>query len=195
MADAIGKRSNDRQGNPMSEWRAIDGFLAYEVSDQGEVRRVIGGQGAVAGKVLRWHTNNSTGYPDVRLQRDSKAVTIKVHRLVARAFHGPRLDGLQIRHKDGNRMNARAENLAYGTHVENAADKVRHGTSLAGEKNPKAKLTATQAEAIRLDYGLGVSAKELSARYSLHESTVYRIVRGKYWRQEASNRRIDRAAA
>ena len=92
-------------------------------------------------------------------------------------------------------MNARAENLAYGTHVENAADKVRHGTSLAGEKNPKAKLTATQAEAIRLDYGLGVSAKELSARYSLHESTVYRIVHGKYWRQEASNRRIDRAAA
>jgi hypothetical protein len=57
-------------------------------------------------------------------------------------------EGMQVRHLDGDTMNCRAGNLAYGTHKENQEDKVRHGTSSYGEKNPRAKLTAEQAKAV-----------------------------------------------
>lgn len=57
-----------------------------------------------------------------------KQTTVKVHVAVALAFLGPRPEGLDIRHLDGDPTNAHASNLAYGTKLENEADKWRHGT-------------------------------------------------------------------
>lgn len=51
-----------------------------------------------------------------------------VHQVVAEAFHGPRPAGLETRHLDGDLLNNRSENLAYGTHGDNVADSVLHGT-------------------------------------------------------------------
>ena len=158
----------------------------------GDVRRLGGGQGAVAGKILTWHTNTSTGYPTVRLSHDGRSVGVNVHRLVANAFLGPRPDGLETRHLDGNQMNCRANNLAYGTHQENGEDKVRHGTSSAGERNPRAKITAAIAEQIRAKYASGAAAKDLARNHGLHKSSVFRIVAGVRW--ASSNRAIDRKA-
>jgi phage FluMu protein Com len=53
---------------------------------------------------------------------------MKVHWLVARAFLGPRPDGMEIRHLDGDYQNCTASNLLYGTKSENALDAVQHGT-------------------------------------------------------------------
>lgn len=47
--------------------------------------------------------------------------------LVGEAFLGPRPDGLETRHLDGNPANNSARNLRYGTKSENAQDRVRHG--------------------------------------------------------------------
>ena len=51
----------------------------------------------------------------------------KVASLVAFAFIGPRPDGNVVRHLDGNKDNNRADNLAYGTHQDNADDDRRLG--------------------------------------------------------------------
>ena len=181
----------------MTIWKSIDRFPCYEVSSEGQVRRSVGGQGAKAGKVLTWHTLTSTGYPDVRMTTDGKSVAIPVHRLVAWAFLGPRPEGMQIRHLDGNKMNCRVENLAYGSAKENGQDKVAHGTSTKGTKNPKVKLTEEQALQVFKSKGI-VSAEEIAAIFCINESTVHRIWRGIYWthitKHEASNRAIDRAA-
>jgi hypothetical protein len=54
---------------------------------------------------------------------------------------------MQCRHLDGNRSNNRLDNLAWGTPLENGADKARHGTA-KGERNGRAKLTAAKVRRI-----------------------------------------------
>lgn len=177
-------------------WKSIDRFPCYEISNQGHVKRSIGGQGAKSGKILTWHTCTSTGYPDVRMMVDGKQVAIPVHRLVALAFLGPRPDGMQIRHLDGNKMNNQVQNLTYGTVAENNRDKIAHGTTSKGIKNPKVKLA--EIEVLRVFRSKGVlSADEVAKISDVSKSCVYRIWSGKYWahltKQEASNRSIERA--
>lgn len=74
------------------------------------------------------------GYPTVRVfvpgRRRPKRR--KVPRIIAEAFHGPRPADLQIRHLDGDPENNRPTNLKYGTALENAQDRGRHGTRLYG---------------------------------------------------------------
>lgn len=56
-----------------------------------------------------------------------KRLSRKVHSLVAEAFLGPRPAHLVVRHLNGNNKDNRLENLVYGTHAENAQDRIDHG--------------------------------------------------------------------
>lgn len=106
---------------PVPEWEGV-----YEVSDHGRVRRILRSSGTRTG-VMRGHFD-SHGYPAVTLSRpDRKSRNIKIHVLVALAFIGPRPEGMEIRHLDGDPANSHVSNLAYGTHAENMRDMVRHG--------------------------------------------------------------------
>jgi hypothetical protein len=67
------------------------------------------------------------GYHQLTLSRDGKRKNVFVHMAVAEAFHGPRPDGLVVRHLDGNPSNNSATNLRYGTPSENARDRIAHG--------------------------------------------------------------------
>ena len=67
------------------------------------------------------------GYLTVGLWRDGVSQTNMVHRLVARAFYGPRPDDLEIRHLDDDKLNNWVVNLIYGTRRENKLDAVRNG--------------------------------------------------------------------
>ena len=177
----------------MTVWAIVSDFPDYEVSDAGTIRRRTQARGTVIGQIIKWHTCTSTGYPDVRLRKGGHSYSVAVHRIVARAFLGERPEGAQIRHLDGNKLNAAARNLAYGSAVDNAQDKIAHGRSFfSGATNPKAKVTAERAVEIRMRKANGDRAKDLAVEYGLCESTVYRIASGAYWR-EASNRAEGRA--
>jgi len=67
------------------------------------------------------------GYPMVNIHDGQKKRLRTVHSLVAEAFIGPRPDGLQVRHHDGNALNCCATNLLYGTQSDNEQDKRQHG--------------------------------------------------------------------
>lgn len=68
------------------------------------------------------------GYPAVTLVQYSVQRTYEVHRLMALTFLGPRPSAqTEIRHLDGDPLNSRLSNLAYGTKSENARDTLRHG--------------------------------------------------------------------
>lgn len=58
---------------------------------------------------------NNSGY----LIMNVEGKTRTVHSLVAEAFLGPRPEGYDIDHIDGNKTNNTAENLRYVTHTEN----------------------------------------------------------------------------
>lgn len=101
--------------------------------------------------------------------------TWPVHRFVLEAFAGPRRPGQEARHLDGDMTNNAIANLAWGTHVENEADKIGHGTSQHGERNAQCKLSASDVAAIRASRELG---RVLAARYGVREPQISRIKNG-----------------
>lgn len=118
----------------LREWKPIPGWEDfYEASNLGEIRsldRQVRGRGngvrVVCGRVLKQQLA-ANGYMQVFLVGSGIRKTMRVHRLVAAAFLGPRPDGLETRHLNDNKEDNRLVNLAYGTKSENMQDKVRNG--------------------------------------------------------------------
>lgn len=107
------------------EWRPVPGSSVYWVSSLGRVwsqprERTRGG--VLAPTVDK--TGGARGRQFVMIGQRRKLV----HQLVAGAFHGPRPEGMETRHLDGDKTNNRADNLTYGTRAENMQDAVEHGT-------------------------------------------------------------------
>ena len=96
----------------MANWKNINGFTKYSVSDDGRVRN------DKTGKILTPHPD-SNGYPSVGLFREGKQFTRRVHRLVAEAFIPNPLNLHDINHKDGNKQNNHKLNLEYCTRSYN----------------------------------------------------------------------------
>ena len=103
------------------EWRPIEGYEHYEVSNLGRVRSWINNKWRrrSAPKILSLH-RLTKGYLGVSLSSAPKvSKTIKVHRLVAKAFI-PNPDNLpQVNHKDENKTNNCVSNLEWCTNKYN----------------------------------------------------------------------------
>lgn len=109
-----------------TEWRPVTGYEGlYEVSGDGQVRS-LRRQGSPGGILVGGMDHG--GYLQVNLCAGNITRSRKVHLLVAEAFHGARAFGQVARHLDGNRLNNRASNLAWGSYADNQLDTVRHGT-------------------------------------------------------------------
>ena len=116
-------------------WRPVVGYEGlYEVSDRGHVRSVArfvrGRAGAPSPRVSRAleRSANTHGYLHVSLSRENRRRTSYVHALVLQAFVGPKPEGMEACHADGDKRNNAVENLRWDTRSENAKDRVRHGT-------------------------------------------------------------------
>lgn len=103
------------------EIRAIPGYPGYCVDNAGCVYGKDGRKRAL-------HTKKHKPYLTVGLSIGGTTKTRLVHQLVLEAFIGPRPDGMEGRHLDGDRFNNRLDNLAWGTPKQNTADSIAHGT-------------------------------------------------------------------
>ncbi|TIU71779.1 MAG: HNH endonuclease [Mesorhizobium sp.] len=160
------------------EWRISPSFPAYEVSENGDVRRCARGlRGGAVGKVMKAYVR-ADGYRMYILRRDNKSFHRKAHQLVAEAFVGPKpFPEAEVRHWDGTRTNDHFSNLLWGTRAENRADAVRHGTLLRGERAPRAKLTMDQARQIRELAKTGLAQWKIGERFGVAQNCVSRVVR------------------
>ena len=106
-----------------------------------------------------------------------------VHRLILETFVGPRPQGMECRHLDGNPLNNHLINLCWGTRDENFADRVRLGESSKGEDHHSAKLTAEKVVAMRREYAAGgITYQQLADKYGVIRQTVEKAVTRVTWK-------------
>lgn len=109
-------------------WLPIPGYEGrYDVSDLGRVRSWLQCRGTPVPRILKARPG-SNGYLSFCLSKFGRQVDERLHALVLLAFVGPRPEGKQRRHRDGDQLNNTLANLTYGTKSENELDRVRHGT-------------------------------------------------------------------
>lgn len=162
-------------------WKDVIGYEgAYQVSDQGQVRRVATGKSTHVGRVLR--PQRDRAYLKVCLSRNGVVTIKKVHRLVLVAFVGPAM-GRQGNHKNGDKHDNRLANLEWMTQEENMRHRITElGVSAAGEKHAASKLTNEQVHAIRVLYASGqYSQRELGVLFGVSNQQVCRIVLRQRW--------------
>lgn len=167
----------------VDEWKQVVGWEGwYEVSSSGKVKRLAKTRGTRPGFHLK-PGKSKFGHLYVNLYRHGKGKTEYIHTLVLTAFVGPCPPGLECRHLDGNPRNNNLDNLCWGTHAENMADSVRHGTSKIrkrGEARANSKLTEESARALKARLHTE-SQRKLAREFNVSRSAVQSIVRGRSW--------------
>ena len=167
-------------------WKPVVGYQGlYEVSDCGRVRGLMFINNRVTKprqtpKVIRPAMRN--GYRVVNLSKSGKATMLSVARLVLCAFVGPCPPGHEAAHLDGDALNDALQNLQWCTRTANHAHKKLHGTINAGERCPRAKLTASQVAEIRALLAAGETHAAIAARYGVKKVAIGYINRGITWR-------------
>jgi hypothetical protein len=107
------------------QWHPVPGSDGcYEISDQG--RLWSRPRHGTLGGIIKGSTSPD-GYRQVLLQIRGRATGYKIHTMVAIAFIGPRPKGMEVCHKDGNKLNNNRSNLKYDTHRNNTRERVLHG--------------------------------------------------------------------
>lgn len=181
----------------MSEvWKPIPGFPGYVASSLGRVGsyrlhgsppgRSGGDQSARTPKLrLLKASPDPGGYLRVNLQANGKTCPQYVNRLVLLAFVGEPPPGHETRHfPDRDKTNNRPDNLSWGTHKQNVADKAFHGTTTRhlGESHPNTDLTNEDVLRIRAKLADGVSVAEVARQENVTIGIVYSIRSRKSWR-------------
>lgn len=181
---------------PFERWLDVPGFEdLYRISNTGQVWSYP--RHGTLGGPLKPSDPDHDGYLAISLSRLSKKYTFKVHRLVMLTFVGPRPEGLQVRHLDGDPLNNRWEpgdeaetiaaggNLVYGTPSENMLDRARHGTWSAGDRrgecHPMAVLTEALVREIRQRHAAGETITSLAVELGISKWTLYSAARGDRW--------------
>ena len=110
--------------------------------------------------------------------------TTGAHRAALSATLQRRLDPKELgRHLCGNTRCCNPKHLATGTGVENAADKLLHGTQTSGENHHSAKLEQTDVNFIRwFFYAAGETITSIAASYpQVGYHTVSDVIHGHTW--------------
>jgi hypothetical protein len=191
--------------NVAEVWRLIAAHPDYEVSNMGRVRRATdvtvpmpnGGIAirARAGQLLkngRFQTlRTSRGwilpYLRVTLQDGDVTRTLRVHRLVAKAFIPNPDNKPVVNHINFDISDARAENLEWCSHKENCAHASLNGRQAT--PNPKfgvdqrsAKLDDDAVRQIRRMSASGMSNAKVAKVFGINRSCVSRIRCGLQWK-------------
>jgi hypothetical protein len=164
-------------------WKPVVGHeAAYEVSDHGRVRslarrvRLVTRQAgettrSVPPRILRPGANKS-GHLSVAIGRRNNRL---VHQLVLEAFVGPRPEGYEVLHCNGDPTDNRLSNLRYGTRSENLKDIFYHkGRALTLEQIAFLRKRAAEG----FYYG---ERYQLALAWGVNSGTIHQAVTGKHY--------------
>ena len=157
----------------MEIWKDIPGYEGkYQASSLGRIRsldRQVGTPGLVGGKFMKGRVlrpgPTKSGHLYVVLGHG--ATGTPVHQLIARTFIGPRPDGTEVCHNDGDPTNNRIENLRYDTRTNNILDVYKAGKRWR-------KLSLEDVKAI-LNEPPTVTGVALAKKYGVSQTTISRV--------------------
>ena len=157
----------------MEIWKDIPGYEGkYQASSLGRIRsldRQVGTPGLVGGKFMKGRVlrpgPTKSGHLYVVLGHGAPGTP--VHQLIARTFIGPRPDGTEVCHNDGDPTNNRIENLRYDTRTNNILDVYRAGKRWR-------KLSLEDVKAI-LNEPPTVTGVSLAKKYGVSEQVISKV--------------------
>lgn len=91
----------------MEIWKPLRNFPSYNGSSEGRIMNIR------TQRILK-PTINEKGYYQVCLRKNNVQHSVRVHRILAETFLGEH-PGMDVRHKDGNRLNNQVDNLEWCT--------------------------------------------------------------------------------
>lgn len=120
------------------------------------------------------------GYKQVVLTKPDKSRhTLSIHRLVATAYLGEG-SGLQVNHKNGNKLDNNVENLEWVTQEENL--KHAHENGLIPSRR---KLSQEQVREIRSLLADGLKNMTIARMLNLEPSLISKIKTGRIYKEKA----------
>lgn len=157
---------------PDGEVVGIPDFPGYGASRDGRIWTcILPGPARRLGsdwrEIAQWKAGPERSYWYVQLFVCSVQRKVGVHRLLLRTFRGEPAEDQQCRHLNGNGLDNRLDNLAWGTRLENAHDRDRHGTTARGFRLPQTKLSDRQRQDLVSDRDGGMSWGKLGAKYGI----------------------------
>ena len=151
------------------EWKKIDGFSNYSVSNTGLVRIDN------TGTILKFCAGNH-GYHMACLWKNNKGHQKTVHRLVAKAFIQNPENKRCVNHIDGNKKNNTVSNLEWCTHSENQLHRSR---ILKKTRFPAEALNATRKAVLCIETGkVFKSVSEAARQCGLWQQNISKVLNG-----------------
>lgn len=152
------------------EWKNIEGYPNYSVSNLGRVRNDRSGKVLKPIKRGGYTENQKYLFVGLRCGSPAKLRSMSIHRLVAVAFIPNPENKPQVNHKDGNRYNNAISNLEWVTCGEN----IRHSFNVLNRKSGSSK------KVMRIEDGRIFESMSEAARFCglKNVGNIYRCIKG-----------------
>lgn len=157
----------------LEEWKDIPNAPGYKISSYGNL----------IGTRFKKHYRPSMhrkGYLFIRIPKYK--FSTKVHIVVARLWLGENPGGMQVNHKDGNKLNNHYTNLEYTTCKENINHAIKHGLRRADiNLRNRDMFSPVQIMAMRDAFKAGYKNHPIADYFKCHNTTISKIRVGKHY--------------
>ena len=130
-------------------------------------------------------SRDQTGYGLLKAE-GNRLRTVRAHRVAWEVTFGSIPEGLWVLHHCDNPPCCNPAHLFLGTNDDNQADRIAkgRGPNHHGQRNPNARLTASDVEQIRELVAAGHTHRQVARQFGVNRSTVGYVVAGKRWRTQ-----------
>lgn len=166
-------------------WKDIAGYNGlYQASSLGNIKRCdsvvkhsLGGMARKKGRLMKQALNPRTGYLNTCFSINGKKFSKTTHTIIAKTFVPNPLGLPEANHKDGNKLNNKANNFEWVTKSGNRIHAINNDLikTIPSEK----LLTQNKLNTLLNLSMIGYTQGDLSRIFKLSQSTVSRALNGK----------------